>query len=150
MTSPNTSGKSPIEIKSSPNRGDPVYTFWYDKQTTGRYIKQATVGPAAGLRGEAAHHAPEVGGSRGAGLRDRCAGQGLDLGLAELLGEELGQDGGLRLLGGGTILAATGAVHLDALAALLDLSREHVHHLLVGEVAASLDLQVVGSGHRHP
>jgi prepilin-type processing-associated H-X9-DG protein/prepilin-type N-terminal cleavage/methylation domain-containing protein len=31
--------------KFPPNRGDPVYTFWYDKQTIGRYIKQATPGP---------------------------------------------------------------------------------------------------------
>ena len=40
----------------------------------------------------------------------------------ELLGQELGQDGGLRLLGGGAVLAAGVAVDLDALAALLDLA----------------------------
>ena len=35
--------------KFPPNRGDPVYTFWYDKQTTGRYIKQAAVAPAGAV-----------------------------------------------------------------------------------------------------
>jgi prepilin-type processing-associated H-X9-DG protein/prepilin-type N-terminal cleavage/methylation domain-containing protein len=40
-----------VEFKGKfpPNRGDPVYTFWYDKQTTGRYIKQAAVAPAGAV-----------------------------------------------------------------------------------------------------
>ena len=52
-----------------------------------------------------------------AGARHR-----LDLGLGQLLRQELGEDGGLGLLGRRAVLAPCVAEACDALAALLDLA----------------------------
>src|SRR5687767_14592642 len=111
---------------------------------------QPSVGAALGPGRQPAHDPPEVSGRGGAGLGDRIARQPLDVGLGQLLREELGEDGGLGLLGRRPVLVAGVAVHRDALATLLDLPAEDVDDLLVGEVTPALDAQVLGSRHRHP
>ena len=67
---------------------------------------QPPIGTALGLGRDATHHPAEIGRCRRAGLGDGGTDKRLDLVLGELLRQELGEDGGLRLLRRGAILAA--------------------------------------------
>src|SRR5688500_17256948 len=98
----------------------------FGQQAADDLAHRAAIRPAPGLRREATHDAAQIAGRRGARLGDRGTGQALDLVIAQLLGEELGQDAGFRLLVRGPILVTRLAVHGDALAALLDLPGQDV------------------------
>ena len=93
---------------------------------------------------------PRSAGTPASSLGDRGARHLLDLGLGQLLRQELGEDGGLGLLGRRPVLASRVAEGSDAFTALLDLACDHIDDLLVGEVATTSDALVLGGGHRHP
>ena len=69
----------------------------------------------------------------GAGLRDRLADQGIELGVAERRGQIGVDDRELRIFLGDQIGATAGLELRDRLAALLDHLFEHAEHLRVVE-----------------
>ncbi len=71
-------------------------------------------------------------------LVDDLGDHGAHLVLAELLGQVVGDDGGLGPLLGGLLVAAGVAERLGGLAALLGLAGEHPEDVLVGQLALGL------------
>ena len=93
---------------------------------------------------------PMSAGAAGPGRRHRVTGQALELVRGQGLGQELAEDGDLRLLGIGQLGTTARAEQLDTLATLLDLAVEDLDHVGIGQLAAELDLTVVRCRHGHP
>ena len=103
------------------------------------------VGAALDLGHDSGHDLAHVAGDVAPVSSIACATSAVSSVLGELLGQVGGDDLDLRLLLAAASVAAGSGVSLDRLAARLDLTRKHAHHLVVGRGRGRRFLGVVGS-----